>query len=76
MIETCMLAIVMRHPREMIEFPVRESIPGNKSKAFVLNGCQLRVISLILEDTGCSVVFWDKQRIYEIMDRNQGCGCY
>lgn len=76
MIETRMPAIVMRHTREMIDFPVRESIPGNESKAFVLNDCQLRVCSSMPEDTRCSGLFCDKQRIHEIMDRNQGCGCY
>ena len=76
MIETRMPAIIMKHPREMIAFPVRESIPGNESKAFVLNDCQLRICSTMPEDTRCSGLFCDKQRIHEIMERNQGCGCY
>ena len=58
MIETRMPAIVMRHTREMIDFPVRESIPGNESKAFVLNDCQLRVCSSMPEDTRCSGLFF------------------
>lgn len=76
MLETRFPAIVMKHPMEFNNIRVNEGIPGNESKAFVFNGCDISIISSTPEETRCSGLFCDKQRVHEIMERTQGCGCY
>ena len=76
LLETRFPAIVMGNAKGHKNIPVQVSIAGNESKAFVLTDCLLDVISSTPEETKCSGLFCDKQRIHEILDGNQGCGCY
>ena len=76
MLESRFPVIVMKDPEEFDIIRVNEGIPENESKAFVLSNCEISVISSIPEETRCSGLFCDKQRVHEIMERSQGCGCY
>ena len=76
MLETRFPVIALCHATNLSDFPVNMGIPVNTSKAFVLTGCHIDVISSTPEETRCSGLFCDKQRIHEIMENNQGCGCY
>ena len=76
MLETRFPVIVMRFPQEIHPITVNLGISGNQSKGFALNKCKLSIMSSIPEETRCSGLFCDKQRIHEIMDKAQGCGCY
>ena len=76
MIETRFPAVVMENLMNVSENEVNAGITRNESKAFVLNSCYIDILSSTPEETQCSGLFCDKQRIHEIMERNQGCGCY
>jgi hypothetical protein len=77
MLETRYPVVVMRPPRLHIESRVELDVIGNTSKAFCLNGCTITIKSSTPEETNCSGLLCDKQRIHEIASRsNQGCGCY
>ena len=76
MLETRFPVVVMKNPIIMREYGINMGMTGNKSQSFVLNHCTLDVISSTPEETKCSGLFCDKQRIHEIANNNQGCGCY
>ena len=76
MIETRYPVVVMNFPHIYHESPVDITISGNISRAFVLNHCDLDVLSVTPEQTQCGGLFCDKQRVMEIKDRKQACGCY
>lgn len=76
MLETRFPVIVMGNNTGLVNIPVNVGISANKSKAFVLKGCQIKIISSTPEETKCSGLFCDKQRIHKIVENNQGCGCY
>ena len=67
----------MRQPKEHHETMIQKDLMGNYSRSFLLNNCTITIHSSIPEETACSGLFCDKQRIHEIAQRsNQGCGCY
>ena len=76
MLETRYSVVVMNFPRMYHESPVDITIGGNTSRAFVLNNCELDILSITPEQTSCGGLFCDKQRVMEIKERKQACGCY
>ena len=66
----------MKHPYILREYEINMGTTGNKSQAFVLNNCMLDVISSTPEETKRAGLFCDKERIHEIANGSQGCGCY
>lgn len=69
-------AIVMKPPPIFPEAHIDMSVTGGRSMAFALTNCEVEVLSTVPEETGCSGHFCDKQRIHEIVQYGQGCGCY
>ena len=76
MLETRFPVIVMKKPNLMREIRVNMALGGNTSKAFVFNHCAIEVVSSTPEETKCGGLFCDKQRIHEVINGDQGCGCY
>ena len=76
MIETRYSVVVMNYPVHFHQSPVDITIGGNTSRAFVLNNCYLNILSVTPEQTKCGGLFCDRQRIHDIAERKQGCGCY
>jgi hypothetical protein len=75
-LETRFTSIIMKHPRVLPEAPINFGLAGNSSNSFILNRCSLTINSTTPKETNCSGLFCDKQRVRELMDRNQACGCY
>lgn len=75
MLETQFPVIVMRTPDQIQPVPVNFEIQGNNALSFVQNGAIVSVKRTAPEETTCSGLFCDKQRIQEWMGQ-RGCGCY
>ena len=76
MLETRLPVIVMKRPRELFQVVIDKGITSNSSRAFVYKNCQLSIKSSTVEETKCAGLFCDKQRIREVLQSKNGCGCY
>ena len=76
MLETRLPVIVMKRPKELFQVPIDKGIASNFSRAFVYRNCQVTVRSSTVEETKCAGLFCDKQRIREVLQAKNGCGCY
>ena len=76
MIEIRFPVIVMKIPLYYHEVTINYSIKGNTCRPFVLNSCRIQILSSTPEDTECAGLFCDKQRVNEIREYSQKCGCY
>ena len=76
MLETRLPVIVMKRPREFFAISIDRGIASNASRAFVYNHCQIRIQSSTTEETKCAGLFCDKQRVREVLQSKNGCGCY
>ena len=75
-LESRFSALLLKTPEYYETVPVNEQIRDNVSQAFSLNNMHVDLLSMTPEETRCSGLFCDKQRIHEICERNQGCGCF
>jgi hypothetical protein len=76
MLETRLPVIVMKRPRELFQVVIDKGISSNSSRAFVYKNCQISIRSSTVEETKCAGLFCDKQRIREVLQSKNGCGCY
>ena len=65
MVETRFPVIVMKRPNLFPTVEIDYQIQGNNGLAFVKNSIQLTVNRTVPEETTCSGLFCDKQRIQE-----------
>ena len=67
---------LMKNASKLPNVPIDYTINGGETKAFHLNGCELKIHQITPEETGCAGYFCDKQRVIEVKKYNEGCGCY
>ena len=75
-IETRFPLAVMKTPSYWPEVMIDYQVKGGDAIAFCLNGCEIESMQVTPEETGCAGKFCDKQRVIEVRQYNEGCGCY
>ena len=68
------LQLMVRKPFETIK--VDAGVPENLTRGFILNECNLEVVSAEVLSTACSGLFCDRQRTLELLRTGKKCGCY
>ena len=56
--------------------PLDEKIAEQTTRGFIVNNCQLQVLSVEVLTTNCKGFFCDRQRSAELLRTGKNCGCY
>ena len=75
-IESSFPVTIMKMPSILPEVRIDYLIEGGTPLSFSLNGCEINSLSIEPIETGCAGRFCDKQRVLEVLNYNEGCGCY
>ena len=63
--------IVLCPPRSYYPIQIDNSLPQNKTRMFVLNNVHLSCVSMTVESTQCSGLFWNWQQVLDIIRPNK-----
>ena len=75
-IESSFPIAIMKMPAVLPEVRIDNLIEGGTPLSFTLNSCEINSLYIEPIETGCGGRFCDKQRVLEVLNYNEGCGCY